>query len=171
MLHRALAQQAVHDARVGLKGCLQLLQRACASHPAPLLGSQAQASTVAVRRCHALFMAVILARGGVAWVWCNPGHVFQCLIPRPWLTPANLLRASVGVALLTITLKTLAWYVTGSVGLLSDAMESFVNLASAVFALAMVTVAQLFTDDNHPTATTRLNTSPRASRACLSWAW
>ena len=70
--------------------------------------------------------------------------------PRPWLTPANLLRASVGVALLTITLKTLAWYVTGSVGLLSDAMESFVNLASAVFALAMVTVAQLPADDNHP---------------------
>ena len=39
---------------------------------------------------------------------------------------------------------------TGSVGLLSDAMESFVNLASAVFALAMVTVAQLPADDNHP---------------------
>jgi cation diffusion facilitator family transporter len=36
------------------------------------------------------------------------------------------------------------------VGLLSDAMESFVNLASAVFALAMVTVAQLPADDNHP---------------------
>lgn len=70
--------------------------------------------------------------------------------PRPWLTPANLLRASVGVAVVTIALKTLAWYVTGSVGLLSDAMESFVNLASAVFALAMVTVAQLPADENHP---------------------
>jgi len=69
---------------------------------------------------------------------------------RPWLTPANLLRASVAVAIITIALKTLAWYVTGSVGLLSDAMESFVNLASAVFALAMVTVAQLPADDNHP---------------------
>lgn len=69
---------------------------------------------------------------------------------RPWLTPANLLRASVAVAIVTIALKTLAWYVTGSVGLLSDAMESFVNLASAVFALAMVTVAQLPADDNHP---------------------
>lgn len=70
--------------------------------------------------------------------------------PRPWLTPRNLLWASVCVAVLTIALKTLAWYVTGSVGLLSDAMESFVNLASAVFALAMVTVAQLPADDNHP---------------------
>lgn len=69
---------------------------------------------------------------------------------HPWLTPRNLLWASICVALLTIALKTLAWYVTGSVGLLSDAMESFVNLASAVFALAMVTVAQLPADDNHP---------------------
>ena len=52
-----------------------------------------------------------------------------------WLTPRNLLLASVAVAVVTIALKTLAWYVTGSMGLLSDAMESFVNLASAVFAL------------------------------------
>ncbi|MBB6560676.1 cation diffusion facilitator family transporter [Acidovorax soli] len=69
---------------------------------------------------------------------------------HPWLTPRNLLWASVAVALVTIALKTLAWYVTGSVGLLSDAMESFVNLASAVFALAMVTIAQWPADENHP---------------------
>ena len=69
---------------------------------------------------------------------------------HPWFTPRNLLWASVAVALVTIVLKTLAWYVTGSVGLLSDALESFVNLASAIFALAMVTVAQLPADDNHP---------------------
>lgn len=69
---------------------------------------------------------------------------------HPWFTPRNLLWASVGVALVTIALKTAAWYVTGSVGLLSDAMESFVNLASAVFALAMVTIAQLPADENHP---------------------
>ena len=53
-------------------------------------------------------------------------------------------------AVLTVLLKGSAWAITGSVGLLSDAMESFVNLASAVFALAMVTVAQLPADDNHP---------------------
>ena len=70
--------------------------------------------------------------------------------PHPLLTPSRLLWASVGVAVVTISLKTLAWYVTGSVGLLSDAMESFVNLASAVFALAMVTVAQRPADDDHP---------------------
>lgn len=69
---------------------------------------------------------------------------------HPWFTPRNLLWASVAVALVTIVLKTAAWYVTGSVGLLSDAMESFVNLASAIFALAMVTIAQWPADDNHP---------------------
>ena len=66
------------------------------------------------------------------------------------MTPHNLLRASVGVALLTIVLKTLAWWVSGSVGLLSDALESFVNLAGALFALTMVTVAQRPPDAEHP---------------------
>ena len=61
-----------------------------------------------------------------------------------------LLWASVVVAIITITLKTLAWYITDSVGLLSDAMESFVNLASAIFALMMVTIAQRPADDEHP---------------------
>ena len=66
------------------------------------------------------------------------------------LTPQALLRASVVVALVTIALKTLAWYLTGSVGLLSDAMESLVNLASAVFGLVMVTIAARPADDDHP---------------------
>ena len=67
-----------------------------------------------------------------------------------WMTPATLLRVSVGVAILTIVLKTLAWWVTGSVGMLSDALESFVNLAGAVFALAMVTIARRPADEDHP---------------------
>jgi cation diffusion facilitator family transporter len=58
--------------------------------------------------------------------------------------------ASVVVALLTIGLKTAAWWVTDSVGLLSDAMESVVNLASAVFGLMMVTIAARPADDDHP---------------------
>jgi len=67
-----------------------------------------------------------------------------------WMTPGNLLRASIAVAVLTIALKTLAWWVSDSVGLLSDALESFVNLAGAVFALAMVTVARRPADREHP---------------------
>lgn len=67
-----------------------------------------------------------------------------------WLTPQRLLWASVWVALITIALKTLAWWLTDSVGLLSDAMESLVNLASAIFGLMMVTVAARPADDDHP---------------------
>jgi cation diffusion facilitator family transporter len=72
------------------------------------------------------------------------------ILPTRYLTPKHLLRASIGVAVTTIVLKTLAWYVTDSVGLLSDAMESFVNLASAIFALMMVTIAQRPADEEHP---------------------
>jgi cation diffusion facilitator family transporter len=66
------------------------------------------------------------------------------------LSPSLLLRVSIGVALLTIALKTLAWWITDSVGLLSDAMESLVNLASAVFALVMVKIALRPADEDHP---------------------
>jgi cation diffusion facilitator family transporter len=66
------------------------------------------------------------------------------------LTPQRLLMASVVVALLTIGLKTAAWWVTDSVGLLSDAMESVVNLAGAVFGLMMVTIAARPADAEHP---------------------
>lgn len=57
---------------------------------------------------------------------------------------------STAAAIATILLKTLAWWVTGSVGLLSDAMESFVNLAGAVFALWMITIAHCPPDAEHP---------------------
>lgn len=62
----------------------------------------------------------------------------------------TLLKLSVAAAVATIVMKTLAWWLTGSVGLLSDAMESFVNLASALFAIAMVTIAARPADDGHP---------------------
>jgi cation diffusion facilitator family transporter len=60
------------------------------------------------------------------------------------------LKLSIAVALATIVLKTGAWVVSGSVGLLSDALESLVNLAGAMFALAMVTVAARPADAEHP---------------------
>ena len=62
----------------------------------------------------------------------------------------TLLKLSVATAVATIAMKSAAWWVTDSVGLLSDAMESFVNLASALFAIAMVTIAQRPADDDHP---------------------
>jgi cation diffusion facilitator family transporter len=62
----------------------------------------------------------------------------------------TLLKLSIAAAVATIAMKSAAWWITDSVGLLSDAMESFVNLASALFALAMVTIAQRPADDDHP---------------------
>ena len=67
-----------------------------------------------------------------------------------WTTPENLLRISVVVAIATIGFKTVAWAVSGSVGLLSDALESLVNLVGALFALGMVTIAKRPADDDHP---------------------
>jgi cation diffusion facilitator family transporter len=56
---------------------------------------------------------------------------------------------SIGAALATITLKTLAYSLTGSVGLLSDAAESIVNLIGACVALLMLTIAARPADDSH----------------------
>lgn len=64
--------------------------------------------------------------------------------------PRTALLLSIVVACLTIALKGAAWWLTGSVGYLSDALESLVNLAGATFALAMVTYAQKPPDSGHP---------------------
>jgi len=56
---------------------------------------------------------------------------------------------SIAAALVTIALKFGAFVLTGSVGLLSDALESLVNLAAAVMALAMLTIAVRPPDEEH----------------------
>ncbi len=56
---------------------------------------------------------------------------------------------SIAAAVATILLKGVAWWLTGSVGLLSDALESFVNLAGALMALAMLSLAAAPADDKH----------------------
>jgi len=56
---------------------------------------------------------------------------------------------SIAAALGTMALKTVAYLLTGSVGLLSDAIESIVNLIGAVMALWMLTVAAREADDEH----------------------
>lgn len=68
------------------------------------------------------------------------------------MLPSSLKRyawLSIAAALSTILLKGAAWWMTGSVGLLSDALESFVNLAGALMALAMLTLAAMPADENH----------------------
>ena len=56
---------------------------------------------------------------------------------------------SIAAAIATIALKSVAYGLTGSVGLLSDAAESIVNLVGAVVALAMLTVAARPADEDH----------------------
>ena len=56
---------------------------------------------------------------------------------------------SVGAAIATIALKLAAYLITDSVGLLSDALESLVNLAAALMALAMLTIAGRAPDEMH----------------------
>jgi len=59
-------------------------------------------------------------------------------------------RLSIVVAVATILLKSGAYWLTGSVGLLSDAVESLVNLAGGIMALWMLTVAARPADESHP---------------------
>jgi cation diffusion facilitator family transporter len=61
----------------------------------------------------------------------------------------RLLWLSIAAAVATISLKTLAWLLTGSVGLLSDAAESVVNLVAAVVAMAALRWASKPPDEEH----------------------
>ncbi len=68
-------------------------------------------------------------------------------VNRPSLTRYAWL--SIAAALTTIALKAGAYMLTGSVGLLSDAIESIVNLLAAIMALSMLTIAMRPPDDSH----------------------
>jgi cation diffusion facilitator family transporter len=68
------------------------------------------------------------------------------------MKPPSLTRfawLSIAAAIVTMALKGAAYLMTGSVGLLSDALESLVNLAGALMALAMLTVAARPPDEDH----------------------
>jgi cation diffusion facilitator family transporter len=65
-------------------------------------------------------------------------------------SPRSYMLLSTAAAIATIVLKTLAWRLTGSVGLLSDAMESGVNLVAALGAFWALTLAAKPADRSHP---------------------
>ena len=71
----------------------------------------------------------------------NPGGRSK-LLRFAWL--------SIAAAVVTIGLKSGAYLLTGSVGLLSDALESLVNLVGAIMALTMLTIAARPADEDHP---------------------
>ena len=62
----------------------------------------------------------------------------------------KLATGSIIIGLIVLALKTLAWWLTGSVALLSDAMESTVNVATAVAALIAIRIAAKPADRDHP---------------------
>ena len=68
---------------------------------------------------------------------------------RPAFSATRYVMLSIAAALATITLKGLAWLLTGSVGLLSDALESFVNLAAATLTLILLRYAARPPDEEH----------------------
>lgn len=76
-----------------------------------------------------------------------PGKIYM-EVSRKGLV--NFAWMSTAAAVLTIGLKAAAYFLTGSVGLLSDALESLVNLAGGLMAVAMLTVAARPADEEHP---------------------
>ena len=90
-------------------------------------------------KCHYLF-SKFLHRISIQTMIPNPTN-------RTFLTRFAWL--SIGAAVITITLKTVAYLLTSSVGLLSDALESIVNLVGAMMALAMLTIAARPADEDH----------------------
>ncbi len=84
--------------------------------------------------------------------------------------PSSLRRyiyLSIGAALLTIALKGLAYFLTGSIGLLSDALESLVNLAAALLALLLLTIAERPPDEEHAYGHTKAEYFSSAAEGAL----
>jgi cation diffusion facilitator family transporter len=71
-------------------------------------------------------------------------------MPRFFATTANIAAASIIVGAVVLALKFVAWWLTGSIALWSDALESLVNVATAVAAFAAIRYGALPPDANHP---------------------
>lgn len=69
---------------------------------------------------------------------------------QPMTRVQRAMLVSMAAALATIGLKFGAYFLTGSVGLYSDAMESFVNLAAAILGFVLLGIAAAPADDEHP---------------------
>lgn len=65
-------------------------------------------------------------------------------------SPSKIMWLSIGASILTIGLKGTAYFLTDSVGLLSDALESFINLAAGIVALIILVIAFAPADKEHP---------------------
>lgn len=72
---------------------------------------------------------------------------------------------SIAAAVSTIALKSYAYWLTGSVGLLSDALESVINLLAAVIMVAVLSISARPPDATHATATRKSSIFPAAPKA------
>lgn len=79
----------------------------------------------------------------------NQVFSYRAALARRW-SPQQWMRVSLAVALAVLALKTLAWALSGSVGLMSDALESVVNVAAALFGVLMLRLAAQPADAGHP---------------------
>lgn len=61
----------------------------------------------------------------------------------------NMAVLSIATSVATLALKFGAWWVTGSMGLFSDALETLVNVAAALVALLVLSVAEQPADEDH----------------------
>ena len=71
-------------------------------------------------------------------------------VAREERTLSRIALASIAVALLVLAAKTIAWRLTGSVALYSDALESIVNVVSAAIAWYAIRIGSRPADEDHP---------------------
>jgi cation diffusion facilitator family transporter len=72
------------------------------------------------------------------------------MVEAPAKRIMRIANGSVLVGLAVLALKAVAWQLTGSLALMSDALESLVNLATALAVIVALRVARRPADDNHP---------------------
>ncbi len=69
---------------------------------------------------------------------------------RAFQSTSGLAAASVAIGVIVLVMKAVAWWLTGSVALYSDALESVVNIATAIAAVAAIRYSDRPADANHP---------------------
>ena len=70
--------------------------------------------------------------------------------PAPVSRGERIAAGSIAIGCLVLAMKAVAWWITGSAALYSDALESIVNVAASVIALAALRFAAIPADANHP---------------------
>src|SRR3546814_14089606 len=122
----------------------------------------------------------MLFRSSIAVAFADGPVTTVSEIPASHATLYRLALASIGIGVLVLGFKFLAWRLTGSVALYSDALESIINVATAIAAFVAARVSAMPADDTHPYGHTKAEylsavseggLSIRAAMAILLQAW